>query len=212
MKTLDWISIGQLALPYSEWLDPAKRQKHDVVYCPEFVSKNVYTVLYGFLLVMFALMTCVVGWWLTVSKDFWFDFVAFVFFLGGSLVFAYRIKQARKDFTDFENGTFSRGLYIGKAALLIYKGKFDLFVIPRDTVDEVEINFEPRAVAPGGGHYFATVFYHESDGSAFKLEINRDYHLMRPENADEGPLFHELLKAWFENTTINKSNADAKDS
>ncbi len=88
MKTLDWISIGQLALPYSEWLDPAKRQKHDVVYCPEFVSKNVYTVLYGFLLVMFALMTCVVGWWLTVSKDFWFDFVAFVFFLGGSLVFA----------------------------------------------------------------------------------------------------------------------------
>lgn len=212
MKKLDWISIDTLTLPYSDWLDPMQRQKHDVIYCPEFVSKNVYTVIYGFLFAMFAFMTCVVGWWLTISKDFWFDFAAFVFFLGGSLIFGYRIKQARKDFSDFENGVFARGLYIGEDALLIYRGNRDLFVIPRDAVDEIEVDFEPRAVAPGGGHYFATVFYHESDGDSFKLEMNRDYHLMRPGNADQGPLIHQLLQTWFENSPTKTINADTKQS
>ena len=29
---------------------------------------------------------------------------------------------------------------------------------------------------------------HESDGDSFKLEINRDYHMMRPGNADPGAI------------------------
>lgn len=212
MKTLDWIAIDTLTLPYLDWLDPAKRHKHDVVYCSEFVSKNVYTVLYGFLLAIFALMTCVVGWWLTINKDFWFDLMAFVFFLGGSLSFAYRIRQARNDYSNFKNGIFNRGLYIGTNALLIHRGKRDLFVIPRDAVDEIEVGFEPKAVGPGGGHHFATVFFHESDGTSFKLEINRDHHLMRPNEADHGPLVHQLLLAWFENSTSCKNAGEKKSS